>query len=83
MWDVTTDRVAPQYDAPIRNGDEAAPELHHIVNTLRNLNHTVEGECFWDGDDADDFGILFIKHNVLYVKQGMRVYTDAAPYQED
>lgn len=34
-----------------------------------------EGEISWDGDDQDDFGIISVKDNQIYVSHGKRTYS--------
>ena len=47
-----------------------------IENFFEPSGYKLNGEVEWQGEDYDDFGIIEVEDNIVYVKSGERSYRD-------
>jgi len=71
-WEIDGNEVGI-YGEEIK-GYDRLPNLKRLVSLLDTEGITVNGEVEWEGEEHDDFGIMIVKNNVVYVKEGYQEF---------
>ena len=50
--------------------------IYLIDNFFKPFGYVLNGEVEWQGEDSDDYGIVGVEDNKVYLKHGKRAYSD-------
>jgi hypothetical protein len=74
QWEPSDDGTAIVWNEAEKFYDYTAWLKYLIDNFLAPWGYTLNGEVEWQGEDSEDKGILGVKDNKVYVKEGMVTY---------
>ncbi len=53
-----------------------------IAKYLAPWEYVLNGEVSWEGEDSDDFGIIKVVDNKIYLREGQRIFGDPIPWEK-